>query len=250
MKRILISILLLSSILFAGGLPSWYYKIKNTSLQRNKFVEIMLPMIKKANKITLKRREFVINFFNKLEKKGFGGIDKSDLRRLVRISKIYNIKNLFDKDDYLLKIDKVPESLALTQAAIESAWGKSRFAIQADNLFGQWTYGAKGIIPQDRAEGKIHKIRIFNSLQASVDAYVNNLNSNRAYKNFRIQRYQSRILDEKFSGVDAAQTMKKYSQLRDKYVQMIRKFMVKHKFLRYDTEEADKGEAQSLYAFN
>ncbi len=250
MKRILISILLLSSILFAGGLPSWYYNIKNASLQRNKFVEIMLPMIKKANKITLKRREFVINFFNKLEKKGFGGIDKSDLRRLVRISKIYKIKNLFDKDDYLLKIDKVPESLALTQAAIESAWGKSRFAIQADNLFGQWTYGAKGIIPQDRAEGKIHKIRIFNSLQASVNAYVNNLNSNRAYKNFRIQRYQSRILDEKFSGTDAAQTMKKYSQLRDKYVQMVRRFMVKHKFLRYDTQEADKGEAQSLYAFN
>ncbi len=250
MKKFFISVLLLSSMLFAGGLPSWYYKIKNTSLQKKKFVEIMLPMIKKANNQTLKRRQFVISFFKKLEKNGFAGIDKNELKKLTELSKKYKVKNLFDKDDYLLKIDKVPESLALTQAAIESAWGKSRFARYANNLFGQWTYKSKGLVPEDRAEGKTHKVKIFNSLQASVDAYIANLNRNRAYINFRIERYQARILDEIFSGTDAALTMQKYSQLRGKYVQMISRFMVKNKFLKYDTISKDRQEVQPIYAFN
>ncbi len=250
MKKIFILILLLSSILFAGGLPSWYYKIKSISLQKQKFVEIVLPLIKKANKQTLKKRQFIIAFFKKLETKGFSGISKNELKKLTELSKKYKVKNLFDKDDYLLKIDKVPESLALTQAAIESAWGKSRFARYANNLFGQWTYKTKGLVPEDRAQGKTHKIKIFNSLQASVDAYITNLDRNRAYRSFRIQRYQARILDEMFSGTDAALTMREYSQLKDKYVRMISRFMIKNKFLKYDTISKDTQETQPIYALN
>jgi len=123
---------------------------------------------------------------------------------LAKLSKKYKIKNLFDKYEYLLKIDKVPESLALTQAAIESAWGKSRFAKYANNIFGQWTYNAKGLVPEHRSEGKTHKVKIFPSLQASVNAYITNLNRNRAYNDFRFRRYQARLLDEMYSGLDVS----------------------------------------------
>ncbi len=252
MKRILTIFLLFSSLVFAGGLPSWYYKIKNVSLQKKKFVQIMLPLIKKANKKTLEQRRFVIKFFNKLEKTGFKNIKKDDLIKLVKISKEYKIKNLFDKNEYLLKIDKIPESLALTQAAIESAWGKSRFAKYADNIFGQWTYKTKGLIPKYRAKGKTYKIKIFHSIQASVNAYVANLNTNRAYRNFRLQRYQARILNETYSGLDAAQTLRDYSQLKEKYIQMISNFIQKNKFLKYDIADnkANKQIFTSLYALN
>jgi len=253
LKKILVIFLLFSSLIFAGGLPSWYYKIKSVPLQKKKFVEIMLPLIKKANEKTLKERKFVVNFFNKLEKNGFDTIKKEDLKRLAKLSKKYKIKNLFDKYEYLLKIDKVPESLALTQAAIESAWGKSRFAKYANNIFGQWTYKTKGLIPEHRAEGKTHKVKIFPSLQASVDAYVVNLNRNRAYKEFRFQRYQARLLNEMYNGLDAAKTLKRYSELRDKYIKMISHFMRKNGFLKYDTvEKQEKREKKDtpIYALN
>ncbi|NPA73260.1 MAG: mannosyl-glycoprotein endo-beta-N-acetylglucosamidase [Epsilonproteobacteria bacterium] len=249
MKKILLMVLL-STIIYAGGLPSWYYKIKDVPTQKKKFVEIMLPLIKKANEKTLKERKFVLNFFNKLERCGFSCVKKDDLLRLAKLSKKYKIKNLYDKYEYLLKIDKIPESLALTQAALESAWGKSRFARYANNIFGQWTFKSKGLVPEKREEGKTHKIKIFNSLQDSVDAYVANLNRNRAYKDFRIQRYQARVLNELYKGTDAAKTMARYSELRGKYVKMISRFMTKNSFLKYDTLVSDKEENGNLYALN
>ncbi len=249
MKKILAIFLLFSTLVFAGGLPSWYYKIKNVSTQKQKFVEIILPLIKKANKKTLAQRRFVENFFDKLEKKGFKAIKKDELKKLVKLSKKYKIKHLFDKFEYLLKIDKVPESLALTQAAIESAWGKSRFAKYANNIFGQWTFKAKGLVPEHRAEGKTHKIKIFPSLQVSVNAYIANLNRNRAYKNFRFQRYQARLLNEMYSGLDAAETLREYSELKEKYVHMIKKFMQKNRFLKYDTIDKNSNTKNNVLMF-
>jgi len=252
LKRILTIFLLFSSLVFAGGLPSWYYKIKNVSVQKKEFVQIILPLVKKANKEILEQRRFVIKFFNKLEKTGFKSIKKDDLIKLVKISKKYKIKNLFDKNEYLLRIDKVPESLALAQAAVESAWGKSRFAKYANNIFGQWTYKAKGLVPEYRAKGKTHKIKIFHSIQDSVNAYVANLNTNRAYREFRLQRYQARILNETYSGLDAAQTLRDYSQLKEKYVKMISNFIQKNKFLKYDIADNSNNNQTitPLYALN
>jgi len=252
LKKILVIFLLFSSLIFAGGLPSWYYKIKNVSTQKQKFVQIMLPLIKRANEQTLKERRFVVNFFDKLEKKGFKAIKKDELKQLVKLSNKYKIRNLFDKYDYLLKVDKVPESLALTQAAIESAWGKSRFAKYANNLFGQWTYSSKGLVPEHRSKGKTHKVKIFSSLQASVNAYITNLNRNRAYKDFRLKRYQTRLLDQMYSGLDAAKTMIRYSELKEKYIKMISNFMQKNRFLKYDTKDKANSKQSfiSTYALN
>lgn len=252
LKKILATFLLFSSLIFAGGLPSWYYKIKSVPLQKHKFVEIMLPLIKKANEKTLQEREFIKNFFDGLEKNGLRGISKDELKKLVKLSKKYKIKNLFDKYEYLLKIDKVPESLALSQAAIESAWGKSRFAKYANNIFGEWTYGSKGLVPEFREEGKTHKIRIFSSLQASVNSYVLNLNRSAFYKKFRLQRYQARILNEVYTGLNAAKTLTRYSELRGKYVKMISRFMQKNHFLKYDSgDKAYNNQINSsLYALN
>ena len=253
MKKIVILFALFATLLYAGGLPSWYYKIKSVKKQKEAFVKIMLPLIKRANKNTLKEREFVKEFFKKFEKSGFNNIKTDELKRLAKLSKKYKIRNFFDKYEYLLKIDKVPESLALTQAAIESAWGKSRFARYANNLFGQWTFGGKGLVPEKREEGKTHKLRIFRNLQASVNAYLTNLNRNRAYKEFRLQRYQARILGDVYKGTDAAKTLRKYSELKERYVRMISRFMRNNHFLKYDTKDNIKNSKvkyKFLYALN
>lgn len=250
MKKGVIVLFLSISFIFASakGFPPSYYDIKKTSLQKKRFAQILKPLIEKANKKTLKERAFVNRFFNKMI--SFSTIEPSDLNRLVKLAKKYKIKNLFDKNSYLMRIDTVPVSLALTQAAIESGWGKSRFAKAANNIYGHWTYSLKGMVPQFRDEGKTHKIRVFNSLQDSVDAYVLNLNRNRAYKDFRIARAQARAMNMAFNGLDAAKTMINYSQKKEKYVKMLTRIMKSNNFTKFDnTNSPKKGASFSLYAY-
>ena len=166
-----------------GAFPSWYYKIKSTKQQKQAFVEIMLPLIQAENRKIEVLRKTIINIFND----PFYLINPKKITFLTKIAKIYKIKNITDKNEFLKKIDKIPPSLALAQAAIESGWGKSRFVKKANNIYGHWTYSNKGLAPKSKYDHiKIdYSIRIFPSLEASIAAYMKNLNRNPAYKEFR-----------------------------------------------------------------
>lgn len=212
-----------------------YYDIKNNTAQRQEFVKILKPLIEKSNTNIQNERQFVVVFFAKAFLTSFRNLDKKDLEELIFLSKKYRIKLLFDKQEYLKRIDFIPISLALGQAAIESGWGKSRFAREANNIFGHWTWGEKGIVPENRDENKTHKIRIFDTLQDSVDAYVLNLNRHFAYKNFRSKREIFRQKNKKFDGIEAAKTMGNYSTKRDEYVNLLSRLILSNKFFYFDS---------------
>ena len=89
-------------------------------------------------------------------------------------------------------MDVIPVSIALAQAAKESGWGTSRFALEGNAIFGQWTFSGQGIAPLDRESNKNHKVLKFPILRASVKAYKNNLNTHRGYSEFREKRYSYR----------------------------------------------------------
>lgn len=233
MKK-LILLLLISSFALATGFPYSYYKIKNRQKQRIEFVNILNPLIEKANKKTIIERNFIKGFFQRALNSDFRLIPPKDLKMLLKLSKKYKIKYLFSKKQYLYKIDAVPVSLALTQGALESAWGKSRFVREANNIFGHWTWGDYGLVPLNREEGKTHKIRIFRTLQSSVDAYILNLNTHSAYSDFRKIRFKRREEGYNLSGLDAATTMINYSQIGIKYVRILQKMMRDYNFLYYD----------------
>ena len=84
-----------------------------------------------------------------------------------------------------IRIDEVPVSLAIAQAAKETGWGTSRFAQEGNALFGQWTWSGEGLKPKDADSSKGHKVMKFNVLQASVRAYQRNLNTHSTYKEFQ-----------------------------------------------------------------
>lgn len=217
------------------GLPESYYRIKNSKDQKREFINILKPLIDKSNEKTLQERFFIETFFQKAFNSAFRSLNSNDLKRLLRLSKKYRIKNIFDKNKYLKRIDMVPVSLALVQGAVESGWGKSRFVREANNVFGHWTWGEEGIVPLDREEGKTHKIRIFRTLQSSVNAYILNLNRHYAYQGFRDARFQKRLEGKQITGYEAANTMINYSELREKYIQMLHKIMTEYNLLYYDT---------------
>jgi len=230
----IVVIVFFSTMLSAMGFPQSYYKIKNSKDQKREFINILKPFVDTSNEKILEERFFIENFFKKAISNAFRSMNPNDLKKLQRLSKKYRVKNIFDKNKYLKRIDLVPVSLALVQGAIESGWGKSRFVREANNIFGHWTWGEVGIIPLGREEGKTHKIRIFRSIQDSVDAYMLNLNRHYAYQDFRDMRLKKSLKGKQITGYEAANTMLNYSELREKYIKMLHNMMEEHRLLYYD----------------
>lgn len=232
MKRFFLFIVLVASLLSAAGLPNWYYAIKDTNLQKEKFFDLLRPLVEKENQKILNERKFVVEFFDEYSKNPL--IENNKLLKLATLAKKYRIKNIYNKEEYLKKIDTIPISLVLAQAAIESGWGKSRFARVANNFFGEWTYGKEGIVPKNREPGKKHKIRIFKTIEDSIASYMLNLNRHPAYKEFRTIRYVARKEGKKFDGLQAAMTLQRYSQLGKKYNYLVSSIIKKNKLHRYE----------------
>ncbi len=229
MKKILS---LLIALNLYGVFPDYYYHIKNIKQQKKAFVNIILPLIQKENQNILKTRQKIIIIFSN----PYYLLNEKDIEFLTKLAKKYKIKNINDKKSFLIKIDKIPPSLALAQAAIESGWGKSRFVKLGNNLFGHWEYSDKGIKPKSTySHIKIkYSLKKFNSLEDSIKAYMLNLNRNPAYKNFRKKRYLYHKMHKKFTGIDAAPTLKNYSQLKEIYVKRLINMIKLNHWQKYD----------------
>jgi Bax protein len=234
MIKTLTIIFFIGSFAFGYGFPEYYYEIKESKKQKKEFVRILKPLLEKANEAVLYEKTALENFFLSAINRGFRNFQKDELAFMVSLAKKYRVKKLFNKEEFLKRVNVVPISLGLTQGALESGWGKSRFVREANNIFGHWTWGEVGLVPEQRDEGKTHKIRIFHSLQASVNAYVLNLNRNYAYRDFRKLRYEYMKKHKKFNGLIAATTMVNYSELDNEYIDILQDMMQKNDFLIYD----------------
>jgi Bax protein len=211
------------SFLFAG-LPDYYYKL-SIQKQKKEFKKILMPMIEEENQKILQERNLVKSIFNK----PFFMLDFNNLIILSKLGKKYKIDYIYDKEEFMKKIDVIPPRLVLAQGAVESAWGKSDFARKANNLFGQWDYSGRGLVPKNRDENKTHTVRIFKSPEESLAIYMRNLNRNRAYKKFREVRYRYRKEHKKFTAEVGATTLILYSELKEKYVKILQNIMKQFK---------------------
>jgi len=228
-------VLLLSTLsAIEYGFGEHYYKIRNTKAKKAAFVNTLLPKIQKAEKQILSDRAFIEKFFKKYIFT-YSLKSRSDLMRLLKISRKYRIKQMYNEVEYLRKVNTIPVSLVLAQSAVESAWGESRFVKEGNNLFGEWTWGKVGIIPAGRDENATHKLRIFPSLDASISRYMLNLNRHRSYKGFRELRAHKEAIKKPFTGLDAASQMTNYSQMREKYNKLLIKVIKSNGFMGYET---------------
>jgi len=133
------------------------------------------------------------------------------------------------QQELLKRVDEIIPSMALAQAANESAWGTSRFSKQGNNLFGIWTYNPEiGIKPLKREPGKKHFVRKFKSFQQSVTIYMHTLNTHSAYKKLRDIRYEAALNGKKLSGYELAKGLEKYSAKGLEYIQMIQAMINKN----------------------
>ena len=186
-----------------------------------------MPLILKENsniKLDRKRLFSIINKSNntKLEKKW--------------LDKKYKQYGVPSKDLSILKIrmDEIPVSLALAQAAKETGWGTSRFAQEGNALFGQWTWSGDGLKPKDAEENKGHKVMKFNVLQASVRAYQRNLNTHSSYKNFRKARAMLRDNGKPLDSLILSSYLDQYAETGEKYVEVLQKIIKQNNLKDFD----------------
>jgi Bax protein len=229
MKKLLV-ILLLSIFVFANSFPKHYYDIKDTKKMKSVFFDFIKKLAIEENGNILYDRKFIQTYY--LDIKTIK--DKTILTQFNQIKKRYELKDNASLQDYLKAIDIIPVSLIMAQSAIESGWGKSRFTKEANNIFGQWTWSGKGLIPKQRDIGKIHRIKIFGSLDAAVRGYMLNLNSNNAYKELRELREKIRKYKAPLSGLAFSKTLINYSAIKEKYTKLLAIMIVKNHLERFD----------------
>ncbi|WP_051305472.1 glucosaminidase domain-containing protein [Desulfogranum mediterraneum] len=134
-----------------------------------------------------------------------------------------------------LRLAPIPPSLALAQAAEESGWGSSRFAVQGNALYGQWTWSGTGMDSKERQQGKgKYQVASFASPADSVAAYMLNLNTHPSYQEFRSQRAALVDSGRPAGGIQLAQTLSRYSQRGQAYVEDLRLLITKNHLQRLD----------------
>lgn len=138
-------------------------------------------------------------------------------------------------DEMLMRVDTIPVSLVLAQAATESGWGTSRFAVAGNNLFGQWCFSAGcGLVPLGRDAGAKHEVRVFASINDSIAAYLRNINTHYRYQPLRVERARQRSNREPLSSVALAQGLASYSSRGQPYIEELRVLIEQNNLQAYD----------------
>lgn len=237
--------------LFLEKLPRELTRISDSDMRKELFISSLLPPILKVNEYIEYERSRLLEIIAAIELNGKAS--NTDLYWLTRKMARYRmddltVENLYDSLDELHKrMNIIPPSLALTQAAIETGWGTSRFAQQANALYGQWTWDdSAGMVPLERESGATHSIRRFNNLISAVEGYALNLNTHPAYEDFRTERSRfSRSADIVIND-DMLFTLLYYSERGFEYIDNLNSIMRANKLRNFDTAKLKQNSFQDV----
>lgn len=212
--------------------------ISSLIARQQAFIVFMVPKITYANDQILTTRTQILTLVALLENNK--PLSYSKLSWLKEIADVYqvphfSITNPASLNELLSRVDIIPTSLILAQAGNESGWGTSRFAMDADNFFGEHCYvPGCGILPIGSNAGIGFEVEKFNSAQESINDYLYNLNTNPAYTAFRTMRAELRAHNEPLVGFRLAPYLNNYSILGDRYVLRISSIIVSQNLMQYD----------------
>ena len=246
-KLVLIAAIALSSSIGVGS-PLLQYKqdslpdftnFDNVGEKKSAFFDYLLPLINEHNQVIEKQRSRLLQLVGK----DFESLSYSEKNFILSLAEEYLVDHNMLEDDQtkqllVLRVDIIPPSLALAQAAIESGWGTSRFARQGNNLFGQWCFSENcGLVPRDRDDDADHQVAKFSSVADSVKSYIRNINTNRAYRALRVNRARLRAEDADLRGEELAENLLHYSELGERYVSDVQTLIRANDLDDHDSQE-------------
>ncbi len=208
-------------------LPNEMKSIESSAKRKSLFIKIILPLVLEENNRIIIDRKKLFSILNKNKN------TKDEIKWLNQKFKQYGVLN---KDLATLKVrmDIIPVSLAIAQAAKETGWGTSRFAIEGNALFGQWTWSGEGIKPAGADTNATYKVMKFNVLKASVRAYQRNLNTHSSYKKFRFVRAQLRDDNKKLDSLKLAEYLDNYAQTGAEYIKVLKQIIQQNQLKDFD----------------
>ena len=209
--------------LFLDRLPQDLDKIGSVAARKALYKRSVLPLVLAVNETIMANRARIERLRDRLAERQ--GLTLEERRWIAGMFDRHGV-SLFDFAELLRRVDVVVPSLAIAQSAEESGWGTSRFAREANALFGQRIYkDGLGLVPRRREPGKRFRVRAFYRLLDAVQAYANNLNSHPAYAGFRAARAELRRRNRVFDGLVLAPQLRRYSERRDAYVATIKRII-------------------------
>ena len=158
---------------------------------------------------------------------------KSEKRWLKKKLNHYGVVNN-DLSTLKVRMDEIPVSIAIAQAAKETGWGTSRFAVDGNALFGQWTWSEQGIKPAGADASSTHKVMKFKVLKASIRAYQRNLNTHSSYRDFRKARATQRDNNENLNSLELVTFLDKYAETGKEYTVILKKIIEQNSLTDFD----------------
>ena len=202
-------------------------EIQSVQLKKETFIKIVLPLIVAEN-------EKILDDRLKLKDISSRKITSDDEKQWLRQKFLeYKVKKS-NIEELKIRMDIIPASIALAQAAKESGWGTSRFALEGNAIFGQWTWNGQGIEPLLKDKSKNHKILKFPILRASVKAYQNNLNTHKSYSKFRQKRFALRDKNKKIKGLELTETLNNYAQTGTEYTKILNQIIKQNRLMDFE----------------
>jgi Bax protein len=191
------------------------------------FIDIMRPLVEQKNELLTSTRERLLQIKSEIDQgHELGFVDREQLNRLREDFSVNSDDYPSDKhavDVLLSRVDIIPASMVIAQAAIESGWGTSYFAQEGNNLFGEWCFKKGcGLVPRRRAASATHEVRRFESIEESINSYYRNINTHNAYRGLRDLRTKIRHNQDKFTGRNLVAGLGKYCGRGDIYVAEVR----------------------------
>ena len=208
-------------------LPKEMKSIESSKKKKELFIKIVLPLILEENNRIFLDRKRLFAILNKNKN------TETERKWLNNKFKQYGVVNR-DLTTLKIRMDVIPVSLAIAQAAKETGWGTSRFALEGNALYGQWTWSEDGITPASAEAGSTHKVMKFKILQASVRAYQRNLNTHSGYKKFREARAMQRDNSGKLNSLLLVDYLDKYAETGKEYTLILKKIIEQNSLTDFD----------------
>ncbi|MCC5887157.1 MAG: glucosaminidase domain-containing protein [Gammaproteobacteria bacterium] len=228
-----------------GPLPD-FAAIRDVEAMKSTFFDYLLPVVEAQNEWILDNRQYLSDLQERLD--AGEQLREADRIRLAVLGDRYRVDlpdpvHGADISALLMRVDIIPPSLALAQAASESGWGRSRFAREANNLFGEWCYQEGcGLVPARRIAGAQHEVTLFDAVPDAVDSYFRNLNSHPAYEPLRELRAEARREHDVLLGTHLIDGLEMYSERRGAYLDELRAMIRINRLLELDLPEAEAPE--------
>jgi len=208
-------------------LPQEIKMIESAKKRKNLFIQIILPLILEENDVIKLERK---RLFSILNRNNNSSVEKKWLNNKF---KQYGVVNK-DLSTLKIRMDIIPVSLAIAQAAKETGWGTSRFALEGNALFGQWTWTGEGIKPAAADSESKHKVMKFKILKSSIRAYQRNLNTHSGYREFRMTRAELRDNNQKLDSIILVDYLDKYAATGTEYVKILKKIIKQNNLTDFD----------------